>query len=189
MVKVGYPDSHEGQNPCIVADPYAYTHEWMNHDCELRMPFACEVIASHDPTTIEPPTPTPDAPCRPETPNDGWIKFTSDDGGTDEWCFKFNNDYKDWLSAKKECEFNGGRLASIHSQQENDFISRKLALQQASWDLISWIGLQRDSATGQFVWIDDGSSPEYDKWGDGGKIVFPSFNPILKYDLSIIEYS
>ena len=172
MVKAGYPDSHEGQHACITADPYYYMHEWMNDNCELRMPFACEVIASQNPTTVAPPTPTPDAPCRPETPNDGWIKFTVDDGGSGDWCFKFNSDTKDWVTAKQECEFGGGRLASIHSQQENDFITRKVAEDQTSWDHISWIGLQRDYATGQFVWIDNGTNPDYDKWGDGGIIIF-----------------
>ena len=37
---------------------------------------------------------------------------------------------------------------------------------------ISWVGLQRDSLTGQFVWIDDGNSPDFAAWGDGGMISF-----------------
>ena len=169
MIKAGYPDSHEGQHRCITADPYYYMHEWMNDDCELRMPFACEVIASSNPTTVAPPTPTPDTPCHSGS-DDGWIKHTVDDGGSGDWCFKFYSDYKDWVSAKQECEYAGGRLASVHSEQENNFIVKKIA-ETGLYDFISWIGLQRDYLSGQFVWIEpSGTNPDFTAWGEGGMI-------------------
>ena len=166
---VGYPDSNEGQNECIKAmDPYSYTFEWINDNCELRMPFVCEVIASSNPTTIAPPTPTPETPCNSENPNDGWLKFTKDQGGTGEYCFYFYNDWetKNWMDARKECEYKGGRLASIHSEQENTYVTRKMASQ--GYYTISWIGLEKDYGTGQFIWIDDGTAPDFLGWGDGG---------------------
>ena len=175
--QAGYPNSQDGKFSCITADPYYYMHEWMNDNCEIRMPFACEVVASTNPTTVAPPTPTPDAPCHSETPDDGWILFTADQGGSGEDCFNFGYDWKDWMDAKKECEYKGGRLASIHSQQENNFITQKLA-NQGSWT-ISWIGLERDYATGQFVWIDDGNSPDFNAWGDGG--MFSRFVKLISF--------
>ena len=168
--KAGYPDSSEGKSACIAADSNAYMHEWSNENCEIRRPFACEVIASSNPTTVAPPTPTPDTPCRSDSPNDGWIKHTADDGGDGDWCFKFSSEYVDWVGAKTNCEYDGGRLASIHSEQENTFITRKMAMNGLY--TISWVGLQRDSLTGQFVWIDDGKNPDFAAWGDGGMISF-----------------
>ena len=47
-------------------------------------------------------------------------------------------------------------------------------MQENGWESISWIGFQRDSLTGQFVWIDEGTNPDYLGWGEGGKIYFQS---------------
>jgi hypothetical protein len=175
ILKVNYPDSNEGKYSCITtpATLYSWTFEWMNEDCEIRRPFVCEVPASAHPTTIEPPTlPTPKA-CHAESPEDGWVQFTIDDGGSGEDCFNFNAfDYKNWIDAKDECVRKGGRLASIHSEQENLFITRHLSM-QSSYN-IGWIGLQRDSLTGQFVWIDFGTNPDYLGWGEGGKSFYDS---------------
>ena len=164
----GYPDSSDGRYSCIATvEPYTYTLEWINDNCEIRRPFLCEVPASANPTTIQPPTLTPDMPCHSETPNDGWIQFTKDQGGTGEACYNFNlGDYKSWLDASDECVRKGGRLTSVRSDQENRFLLQHL---NTFNDVVSWIGLQRDGLTGQFVWIEDWTSPDYLAWGPGGK--------------------
>ena len=137
--------------------------------CELRKPYICEVPSSANPTTVQPPTLPPDIPCHSEFPDDGWILHSKDQGGSGEFCYNFNfGDYKSWRDAEDMCKIQGARMVSIHSEQENIFLTRKLYT-QGQWAL-TWIGLQRDSITGQFMWVDDGTYPDYLSWAPGGKI-------------------
>ena len=164
-----YPNSHGGRDNCIMSDPYNSNYEWINSLCELRRPFVCEVPASANPTTIQPPTLPPDIPCHEDSPEDMWILFPKDQGGSGEDCYNFmEGDYKSWDDANRVCELKGSRLVTIHSEQENMFLSQKL-FTQGRWAL-SWIGLRRDSMTGQFIWADDGTYPDYDAWAPDGKL-------------------
>ena len=136
--------------------------------------FVCEVPSSGDPTTIQPPTIPPPQACSEETPEDGWILFSKDQGGTDEFCYFFQNDNDhrfDWIKAYDGCVEKGGRLASISSEQENNFVMNKL---KNEWEDMhpnpaGWIGYQRDSKTGQFRWVDGNKDLEYESWGPNGK--------------------
>ena len=128
--------------------------------------------ASGDPTTIQPPTRPPPQVCSEETPDDGWIIFSKDQGGTDEFCYLFfdNGNAYDWIEAYDGCVQKGGRLASISSEQENNFVMNNL---KDDWEEMSpnpagWIGYQRDSKTGQFRWVDGSQNLEYESWGPNG---------------------
>lgn len=64
---------------------YSYTNGWENHNCELPLPFVCEVVAGIEPPTTAPvPTLPPSLPCQ-EGADDGWIKMADDN----EFCYKF----------------------------------------------------------------------------------------------------
>ena len=67
------------------------------------------VIASEDvvPTT----------PASPSCPG-GWSHFNG-------YCYKLNQDTKSWGDAEAACQSEGGHLASIHSEDENDFLVGK----------------------------------------------------------------
>ncbi len=54
-------------------------------------------------------------------------------------------------------------MISIHSAEENEFI-RNYVKEQPSSSTRVWIGLKRDSASHQFVWVDK-SPVNYDNWG------------------------
>ena len=152
-----------------MSDPYNFNYEWINSLCELRRPFVCEVPASANPTTVQPPTLPPDIPCHEDSSEDTWILFPKDQGGSGEDCYNFmEGDYKSWDDANRVCELTGSRLVTIHSEQENMFLSQKL-FTQGRWAL-SWIGLRRDSVTGQFVWVDDGTYPDFNAWAPDGKL-------------------
>ncbi|KAM4889361.1 low affinity immunoglobulin epsilon Fc receptor [Thomomys bottae] len=74
-------------------------------------------------------------------------------------CYYFGKATKRWLQARFACSDLKGRLASIHSQEEQDFLSK-----HASKD--SWIGLQDLDVEGDFVWIDE-SPVSYSNWFPG----------------------
>ena len=75
-------------------------------------------------------------------------------------CYKFNPEIKDWKSAGDACNQAGGKLTSIHSQEELDFI---VTLVDSSINSGIWIGGERDGNS--FRWI-DGTSFDFDNWNE-----------------------
>ncbi|XP_003803470.1 low affinity immunoglobulin epsilon Fc receptor [Otolemur garnettii] len=75
-------------------------------------------------------------------------------------CYYFGEGAKKWLHAQYACEAMGGRLVSIHSREEQDFL-----IKRADWKG-SWIGLQDLDREGQFTWM-DGSPVSYSNWYPG----------------------
>ncbi|XP_052024416.1 low affinity immunoglobulin epsilon Fc receptor isoform X3 [Apodemus sylvaticus] len=75
-------------------------------------------------------------------------------------CYYFGKGSKQWIQARFTCSDLGGRLVSIHSQKEQDF------LMQHSNKEDSWIGLQDLNMEGEFVWT-DGSPLSYSNWNPG----------------------
>ena len=65
-----------------------------------------------------------------------------------------------WAKAKREAEEIGGYLASINSEEENNFIARRLIERNA------YIGLSDYATEGQFEWH-DGSPLSYLNWKSG----------------------
>ena len=75
-----------------------------------------------------------------------------------------------WQGANDDCVTRGGHLVSVHSDDENNFISSLLP------DAAFWIGLIKSHKGGQRHWTDN-SHYDYDHWKDGGK---KSFMCVLK---------
>ena len=73
-------------------------------------------------------------------------------------CYKFNPEKKDWKSAGDACYQAGGRLTSIHSQEELDFI---VSLVDSSINAGIWIGGEKNGNS--FQWI-DGTAFDFDNW-------------------------
>ena len=65
-----------------------------------------------------------------------------------------------WKKAERLAKEAGGNLASISSQEENDFISRRLIERHA------YIGLSDEDNEGQFAWV-DGTPFNFSKWKPG----------------------
>ncbi|XP_072035415.1 lectin-like isoform X2 [Amphiura filiformis] len=85
------------------------------------------------------------ANCPPD-----WTTFNSH-------CYLYVEKYTDWLSAKGDCEGRGAGLASIHSSEENEFITTLTGGNV-------WIGLDDVAAEGDFTWT-DGSLLNFTNWG------------------------
>ena len=77
-----------------------------------------------------------------------------------DYCYhKFDED-KTWQAANDDCVSKNGHLASIHSEDENIFITSMLSHK-------TWIGLLKVHKGGQRHWS-DGSVYDYTKWKSGG---------------------
>jgi len=68
-----------------------------------------------------------------------------------------------WHGAKSFCESKGGHLATLTSQEENDFVYTNLAVPSP---YIPWIGATDEAAEGVWTWV-TGEPWEYTKWYPG----------------------
>ena len=92
--------------------------------------------------------------CLVITCDDGWGEFENS-------CYKFTHEAKEYSVAESDCAANGAHLASIHSEEEMEFIST-LQLQHVSASGSNfWLGGERDG--NNFVW-NDGSEFNYENW-------------------------
>ncbi|XP_038165332.1 galactose-specific lectin nattectin-like isoform X1 [Cyprinodon tularosa] len=90
------------------------------------------------------------APCPP-----GWTQFGSR-------CFIFYYQSRTWSDAEKFCISIGGNLASIHSLDENNFISEMVERQTGS-SRDTWIGGYDAVSENTWLWS-DGSAFEFTHW-------------------------
>ncbi|XP_055969176.1 low affinity immunoglobulin epsilon Fc receptor [Sorex fumeus] len=67
---------------------------------------------------------------------------------------------KKWLQARNACRALQGQLVSIHSQEEQDFLT------QHGSKFGTWIGLRDLDLEGQFIWMDE-NPLNYNNWGPG----------------------
>ncbi|XP_059551413.1 low affinity immunoglobulin epsilon Fc receptor [Myotis daubentonii] len=75
-------------------------------------------------------------------------------------CYYFGEGAKRWIQARNACSGLRGRLVSIHSQEEQDFLATH------SNKKGSWIGLRDLHTEGEFVWMDQ-SPLDYSNWRPG----------------------
>ena len=70
-----------------------------------------------------------------------------------------------WNDAEIRCKKEGGHLASIHSKEENDFVTKIVSVNDKHnpW---YWIGANDLLSDGLFVWSDE-SALNYSNWKVG----------------------
>ncbi|XP_023152927.1 galactose-specific lectin nattectin [Amphiprion ocellaris] len=86
---------------------------------------------------------------------DGWTYY-------DEQCYKYIDSEKTWIEAEFYCLFEGGNLASIHSDEQNYFI-KGLTKGDGHDFPQAWIGGFDAIYPGYWMWS-DGSKFNYDNW-------------------------
>ena len=86
--------------------------------------------------------------------DDGWQAFGNS-------CYKMTVETKTWNEAEKDCEKSGAHLASIHSAEEQAFVTK---LHDPTRKHYIWLGGMRDG--GSFKWK-DGSAFNYQNWDRG----------------------
>ncbi|XP_038154344.1 galactose-specific lectin nattectin-like [Cyprinodon tularosa] len=90
------------------------------------------------------------APCPP-----GWTQFGSR-------CFIFYYESKTWVDAEKFCISIGGNLASIHSSDENTFLSTMVE-RVTGRTHFTWVGGYDAVNDSTWLWS-DGSEFNYENW-------------------------
>ncbi|XP_039714002.1 low affinity immunoglobulin epsilon Fc receptor isoform X1 [Pteropus medius] len=105
------------------------------------------------PTTADPLSlsSTPGSTCN--TCPERWVNFQHK-------CYYFGKGAKRWIQAREACSKLQGRLVSIHSQEEQDFLAKYINRQG------SWIGLRDLNIEGEFVWMDQ-KPLNYSNWRPG----------------------
>lgn len=77
--------------------------------------------------------------------------------------YRYCSSGQTWGNAQAQCQGMGMNLASINSNDENNFVGGTASsIAQGSW----WIGFNDNAAEGNFVWS-DGSPVTYSRWNPG----------------------
>ncbi|XP_026225559.1 ladderlectin [Anabas testudineus] len=111
----------------------------------------CEI-----PNTRTPPGTEPNCGSESKCP-DGWSHFGNK-------CYIFIDTPKRWIDAEVYCRFDGASLASIHSEQENHFISLLTRGESHNFPQ-TWLGGFDSIQPGFWMWS-DGSEFSYKNWED-----------------------
>uniref|UniRef100_UPI00398E69AD macrophage mannose receptor 1-like n=1 Tax=Pristiophorus japonicus TaxID=55135 RepID=UPI00398E69AD len=130
---------------------------WGIYDCMLKAKYICKRWAAGvTPPAIMPTTPAATCP-------EDWKTYQGSG-----YCFKLyiksDGNKKSWFEARNYCRAMGGDLVSIHDASEESFLWTELvsALVESS----VWIGLNKPSPNGGFIWS-DGSPVVYENWNPG----------------------
>ncbi|XP_036375393.1 lactose-binding lectin l-2-like [Megalops cyprinoides] len=92
--------------------------------------------------------------CQGSCPT-GWASFNGR-------CFQYFTLEKDWAEAESHCVSLGGHLASVHSEEENNFV-KKLTLSYNPSDGRFWLGLTDCYKEGTWRWS-DGTETDFTEW-------------------------
>ncbi|XP_052760804.1 C-type lectin domain family 6 member A-like [Mya arenaria] len=114
-----------------------------------------ESCSHSSPTTATPPIPTHASANGCQTGNN-WIDFGNS-------CYLIGARNLNWIDSQSYCNQNGGFLARIDTQAENDYIKAHLKSYpvQASY----WIGLNKIRTNG--VWTNTNTPAKYTDWAPG----------------------
>ncbi|MGH0164673.1 UNVERIFIED_CONTAM: hypothetical protein FKN15_047304 [Acipenser sinensis] len=151
----GEPNDANGEEQCVQMSRHAGT--WYDMNCgKTSAGYVCKKYPG-DSHTAPPPT----QPWSGHCPQD-WLLF-----GNKCFLFKGRHDGKDefhanWTFAQTWCGDQGGDLAVIDNQYENDFVASYLEDIRAP----VWIGLSDVLHEGKFTWS-DGSQVLYTNWNAG----------------------
>ncbi|XP_061589669.1 macrophage mannose receptor 1 [Cololabis saira] len=147
------PDNGEGT--CVAMTTGRIGGFWDDQRCLDEHAFVCEKVRPD----ITPPTKAPTPPPSPDCAS-GWSAprhfrncyrlFHKVD-----WSLK-----KSWGAANEDCISRGANLVSIHSQEEEEFLS--LYSKASS----KWIGLKHNPTEGGYSWS-DGTPLSHTNWGYG----------------------
>ncbi|XP_049920222.1 galactose-specific lectin nattectin-like [Epinephelus moara] len=90
---------------------------------------------------------------------DGWTRFGDN-------CYQFHHEHKTWADAEIDCVAHHGNLASIHGQNEYDFVEH-LIHKDSDKDERTWIGGHDMAKEGVWMWSDGTAFDFEGLWGEG----------------------
>ncbi|KAL6740347.1 hypothetical protein Aduo_013710 [Ancylostoma duodenale] len=96
----------------------------------------------------------------------GWIPF-------DRTGFEYKyvgslkeDEWIEWKKAEEICQKSGAHLVSIHSMEENAFVSGLIG-KSYNYIIATWIGLEKDTVTKRLTWT-DGSEVDFENVYEDG---------------------
>jgi len=138
----GEPDNY-GSEDCVVAD-ISDGFNWKDIHCTELHPVLCKAAAVVSEEELS---------CGEDEHLFG--------GATCIWVDASDGPGYSWTEAEDQCRARGMLLASVHSQEENDFINGL-----TNPDFATWIGLNDRTAEGVYEWSDD-TPLDFDGWYAG----------------------
>ncbi|XP_063066766.1 macrophage mannose receptor 1, partial [Engraulis encrasicolus] len=139
---------------CVAMTTSPIAGFWDNKPCDEPHPFICEKARDGITPPTQAPTPPPVQGC-----SEGWT-------GQPHYrnCYRlFTGDYsqkKSWEAARQDCVARGADLMSVHSPDEEIFLS------SYSKGKTKWIGLKHNPVEGGYHWS-DGTPVSHTNWGRG----------------------
>ncbi|XP_062291189.1 macrophage mannose receptor 1 [Scomber scombrus] len=148
----GEPNNANGEEQCVQMN--RNQGSWNDANCgRAGAGYVCKKFPG-DVHTPPPPTQPWEGNC-PE----GWMRFK-------DKCFLFKGKKDDlkanWTFARSWCQQQGGNLAIIDDQYENDFVSSYLR----DLERPVWIGLSDTLVENQYAWSDGISPVLYTNWNE-----------------------
>ncbi|NXC92725.1 MRC1 protein, partial [Certhia familiaris] len=151
---VGMPGEDSG---CVAMATGSSAGLWDILNCEETNTFLCKQLVEGVTPPPPPPTTSPLLFC-PE----GWQSISKS-----SFCFKIfqggREKMQTWFEARDFCRTIGGDLACIHSEEEQNLITR---LERGYIHYSYWMGLSALDSDGGFTWS-DGSPVNFEKWSHG----------------------
>ncbi|KAK2888177.1 uncharacterized protein [Channa argus] len=147
------PDSGDGT--CVTMTTGQIGGFWDDKQCLDEYSFICEKARPDITPPTKRPTPPPAHDCAK-----GWTSMPHFIN-----CYKLFHNVewylkKSWGAAHEDCVARGGNLVSIHSQEEEEFLS--LHTKGSS----KWIGLKSNPTEGGYSWSDN-TPLSHTNWGEG----------------------
>ncbi|XP_077993989.1 macrophage mannose receptor 1-like [Glandiceps talaboti] len=148
----GEPNDFNGEEQC--AELRQGDGKWNDQNCGDKLAFICmKNVGAIEPVTNKLTTQHPLSSCPV-----GFLEHGNK-------CYSFNGgagDTTDWNDARDRCRNAGGDLATIHSQEQQAFLTSNL--RDISYAM--WIGLTDMTTENYFKWT-DGSPRDYFNWAVG----------------------
>uniref|UniRef100_A0A096MA02 C-type lectin domain-containing protein n=1 Tax=Poecilia formosa TaxID=48698 RepID=A0A096MA02_POEFO len=148
----GEPNNANGEEQCVQMN--RHQGGWNDANCgRAGAGYVCKKFPG-DVHTHPPPTQPWEGNCPA-----GWMRFK-------DKCFMFKGKKDDikanWSHARSWCRDQGGELAIIDNQYENDFVASYLK----DLELPTWIGLSDLLVENQYAWSDGASPVLYTNWNE-----------------------
>ncbi|XP_014906843.1 macrophage mannose receptor 1 [Poecilia latipinna] len=148
----GEPNNANGEEQCVQMN--RHQGGWNDANCgRAGAGYVCKKFPG-DVHTHPPPTQPWEGNCPA-----GWMRFK-------DKCFMFKGKKDDikanWSHARSWCRGQGGELAIIDNQYENDFVASYLK----DLELPTWIGLSDLLVENQYAWSDGASPVLYTNWNE-----------------------
>ncbi|MEQ2275125.1 hypothetical protein XENORESO_021066 [Xenotaenia resolanae] len=148
----GEPNNANGEEQCVQMN--RHQGGWNDANCgRAGAGYVCKKFPG-DVHTPPPPTQPWEGNCPA-----GWLRFK-------DKCFMFKGKKHEikanWSHARSWCKDQGGELAIIDNQYENDFVASYLK----DLELPTWIGLSDLLVENQYAWSDGFSPVLYTNWNE-----------------------